>query len=89
MAGRDNGERYLQLSFAVALAAEFADDAGMAPQVTAGTLIPANASVNRFVTDRESALELQTTADLLGTEPFAQEQLDQRPVLVAELTVSP
>src|SRR5436189_4996146 len=58
---------------AIALASELAHDAGMAPQIAAGFLVPADAPVDCLVTDAKRAALLEYAGDLLGA-PFSTQQ---------------
>lgn len=56
-------------------------------ELTVGTLIAANVSVNRLPADGEATLDEEPAADLLGTEPLAQQAGDEAPVAGRELRV--
>ena len=58
---------------AVALATKLAHDARVSPQVASGALVPADAPVDRFVTDAQRALLLERARNLLGA-PLAPQQ---------------
>ncbi len=70
---------------AVALAPEFAHDPGMAPQVTTGSFIPANAPVDRLVADAQRAPFLEHTRDLFGAPFAAYQSRHPRQILGAEV----
>ena len=79
------GEHAPGIMAAVALATEFAEDAGVVPQVAAGPLVPANLPVDRLVTDAQATRPFPYPDDLLGTEPTAHQPRDLSHVGRAEV----
>src|SRR5882672_3203713 len=69
---------------AIALASEFAQDAGVAPQVTADPLVPTDASIDRLMADAQPTLIAQRARDLFGAPLLAQQPRHQRHIFHAE-----
>src|SRR5438067_8780102 len=78
------GQRPSEIDAAIALAPELAHDPGMAPQLTTGALVPADAPVDGFVTDAQRAVLSEHAGDLFGAPLLAKQPCHQRHVFDAE-----
>jgi len=82
------GEYAAGIDAAIALAPELAHDAGVAPEVTVGATIPANAAIDRFVADAQGSLLGGYSGDLLRASAFAQEAANHAQLFGTEVRLA-